>query len=276
MGTDRNSTHTVVVKTENRGIRVVVGALVLYMWLRWWWTGSLFASVASAMPADVQDGQFGSVTGTLLPIAVDLLGFVGSLVISVLSLGWRAVWDVFSGVLETFGLWRKQDAATHAAVDAATQSATNSAAKNAGAVIWPGEKAASNYVAKRRVDLDKVAAAIQSQDTELDDLDKLVSDLQERLAKFESTVPAVGLLAVVDRLAALEKACPAEGGYRDVVARLTAIEEWAKKLHSAQDAINEATNDRLGRLEICVANIEPVKKPAKRRVTRQRSPKAKA
>lgn len=194
MGTERNSTHTVVVRTENRGIRVVIGALVLYMWLRWWWTGSLFASVASAVPSEVQDGQFGSVTGTLLPIAVDLLGFVGSLVISVGGFGWRAIWDLISGILETIGLFSKQEAATQAAVDAATESATVSAASHAGAAAWPDFKPVQTYskpIPKRRVDLDKVAAALQSQDTELDDLDTLVRKLSERLNRLNEHADAV-------------------------------------------------------------------------------------
>ncbi len=52
MGSDRDSTHTVVLKSENRGIAVVAGALILCVWLRLWWTGSLFAAVAMRHTAE--------------------------------------------------------------------------------------------------------------------------------------------------------------------------------------------------------------------------------
>lgn len=251
MGTDRDSTHTVVVRTENRGIRVVVGAAVLYFWLRWWWTGSLFTSVASAVPPQVNEGEFGSVTGTLLPIAVDLLGFVGSIVISIGGLGWRVVWGFVSGILETIGLFAKQKAATQAAVDAATQSATVSAASHAGAAIWRGSKfesiepvqTYSKPIPKRRVDLDKVAAALQSQDTELDDLDRLVSELHKRI-----------------------------DGHAN---RLSEIEATGNSNLLAQTEINEAIDERVLALE-----QSTIKRPPTRKATRQapakRSTKAKA
>lgn len=247
MGTDRDSTHTVVVRTENRGIRVVVGAAVLYLWLRWWWTGSLFASVASAVPPQVNEGEFGSVTGTLLPIAVDLLGFVGSIVISIGGLGWRVVWDFVSGILETIGLFTKQKAATQAAVDAATESATIPAATHAGSAAWPERltpvQTYSRPIPQRRVDLDKVAAALQSQDTELDDLDRLVNELRKRL-----------------------------DGHAN---RLTEIEATGNSNLLAQAEINEAIDERVLALE-----QSTIKRPPTRKATRQapakRSTKAKA
>lgn len=193
----RSSTHVVVVKSENRGIRVVVGCLALFLWACWWWTGSLAGIVAIFIPvARVKAGEFGSVTGTLLPIFIDLMWFLGSVLITVLSWGKGLIWDVVLGIFETIGMYSKRRAAENAATDAAVDSATISAAEAAGDAA--GE--ASGYKPRpisrepRSFDLDKVGAVVIDHEaklgqvrSELEVTGKLLSGFNDRILALENS-----------------------------------------------------------------------------------------
>lgn len=64
------NTQTVYVKSDNKGLAILIGLVVSVVWFRYWWLGSLHAAL---FPHFSQDGeQFGSATGS---IASDKINF---------------------------------------------------------------------------------------------------------------------------------------------------------------------------------------------------------
>ena len=179
-----NSTHTIVVKSENRGIRVVIGGLAVFLLTLWWWTGSLAGMVAFFVPvARVEAGEFGSVTGELLKIAIDLLWFAGSSVITVFSLGKVALVDIVSGVFETFGYYSARRKAEVKAKQAAIEAAQEAAGINAGVIATTiGVSAAVDQASKavRALDPNKVSQAIDEHDNTLAEIDRRLLGLEQR------------------------------------------------------------------------------------------------
>ena len=180
-----NSTHTIVVKSENRGIRVVIGGLAVFLLTLWWWTGSLAAVVAFFVPAAarVEAGEFGSVTGELLKIAIDLLWFAGSSVITVLSLGKVALVDIVSGIFETFGYYSARRKAEGKAKQAAIEAAQEAAGINAGVIATTiGVSATVEQASEAVLALDpkKVSRVIDEHDNTLAEIDRRLLELEQR------------------------------------------------------------------------------------------------
>ncbi|MCC6511509.1 MAG: hypothetical protein IT423_20585 [Pirellulaceae bacterium] len=243
MASDRNSTLTIVTRSENKGIRVVVGALILFVWLRWWWTGSLFAAAANAMPPSVNEGQFGSVTGTLLPIVIDLLGFAGSIAITGLSIGWGILWDLISGVLETIGVYSKRRSAANSASNAAVEAATSSAAASAGYDLATSQ---SPVRGRRPVDLDKVANAILAHDDRLVAADQGFQAVNRRLRLLEEPSPTASEVARLnDRLDGMRSMFDeASKSFDQITERLYALEQSAIKKPSTRKATRQVPAKR--------------------------------
>lgn len=259
MASALDSTHTVVVKSENRGLGVVVGGLAIFLWGLWWWTGSLAGVVAFFVPASVKEGEYGSVTGTVLPIAIDLLWFIGSVIIFAVSKCWAVIYDVLAGVFETVKLYasrsKAEKIATTAAVNAATEAASVAAGATSGAVAMTAAASGPAWVQvaqeaspeplahasapQRTVSLEKVGAAVLELDTRLASLER------------DSAARAAEILTLSDR--AGEQATQLE-----VHADLLRIDE--AKLNAAGAALS-SLNERLLKLEL--------PKPKARKVTRQ-------
>lgn len=192
-----DSTHTVVVKSENRGLRVVIGLLAVILLTKWCLTGSLLFAFESIMPPeDGSERELRSVTGALLPIAIDILWFIGSVIIFAATNLWAVLWDVTSGIFETFRHYSARRAAVDAAKKAATEAGSDAAETNAGAIASTAALEAAGTQAKasqprRVVDIDKLAEAVIDHDRRLGSLELRIESMQGTLSDVDSEVLTV-------------------------------------------------------------------------------------
>lgn len=149
-----DTTHTVYVKSENKGLRVLVGAVILFIWARYWWYGSLYEAL---LPHYEQTEQLKSATGTVLQLAVDLLWGIGSVVIGILSMGKWVLTDVFTGIAE---FWRRRSIDRQAEKEATSAAITSATAT------------ATSQASQRAIDQAKLVAVLESHESRLTSLEK--------------------------------------------------------------------------------------------------------
>jgi hypothetical protein len=126
-----NSTHTVIIQKDQRGLKFLIGLSALFLLIRWMLTGKvLMLSEAFSTPG----GGMGSITGVLFPIGIDLIVMTGGILLAVFSGVWAVAWDVISGVIEMIKIRNAKSQAINAAVEAATGAGTLQAAANSGAI----------------------------------------------------------------------------------------------------------------------------------------------
>ena len=121
-----DTTHTVKIQRQNRGIGFLIGSVVIFLLIRWTLSGQIL-SLSRSLPCNSCDG-FSSVTGAVLPIVIDLVVFTGITAIAISRGIWAVVWDLISGVVST----SRELAGTRRAESAAARSAIESAATSAG------------------------------------------------------------------------------------------------------------------------------------------------
>ena len=251
MASALDSTHTVVVKTENRGLRVVIGLVAVLLWARWWWTGALLAAVAFAVPHPPESEGFNSITGTLLPIAVDMLWFVGSVVIFALTKSAAIVWDVIAGVFETFKLYSDRRAAVEAAKQAATKAGTDAGLTNAGAIAGTEAVQAAEVEAKQAA-----AAAVATPAPRSIDLNKVAAALIDHEKRLKSAKDEIGVLNDYDEVRARQVS--------ELQIRVRAYEEQLKRSEESAEKLSDHTSalsDDGTRLAASIASIQSDMRP---------------
>lgn len=130
-----DSTHTVLVKTENKGLRILVGLICVIIWARWWWFGSLYEAFIPQYAQTHAPGQVnnaaGNATATLLQLGVDLLWGIGTIVIGVLSMGKAMLTDIVEGLAQFVRGTRDAPNVVKAVKSEATTTATLEASRRA-------------------------------------------------------------------------------------------------------------------------------------------------
>ncbi len=184
-----NSTHTIQIKQENRGVRFLVGLVSAVVLIRWWITGSLLAAVTFAVNREPPSGM-GSVSGVLIPIIFDIVIAFGGIVIAVGSGAWFVIWDLIQGSIEAIRIWRGKKAA----IATATETALQAAGVAAGAVAGvESAKAVANAVqeprpispAKLERALRMLADRIEQEKARVDAMEKRIDqDLMSLASKF--------------------------------------------------------------------------------------------
>lgn len=188
-----NTTHTVVVKKQNRGLGFLAGMIAIFLLVRWWLTGDLvnFASACSSAGTGEGDG-FSSVTGTVLPLVIEIIVGLGVFLIAVGSSVWSIVWDMISGVMQMGRELHSTRSAESSASDSAMRSATDTAASQAGstagrqAVLTPKQALRSMNQRLMAVE-DELFPPPPPEPT----VAELQAELRELRSKVESGNPAV-------------------------------------------------------------------------------------
>lgn len=132
-----STTHRITIaEPPNRAFRFLIGCAILYaVWrCRDLLTDFLTFRILNAFDASPAAMESTTVTGTVLPLFIELVIGLGGVGIFVFSLGWSVVVDLFAGAVATVAAFRQRMTATEAATNAATTAAAqvaNYAAGNA-------------------------------------------------------------------------------------------------------------------------------------------------
>ncbi len=141
-----NSTHTIQIKQENRGVRFLVGLVSAVVLIRWWITGSLLGrcDVCRQSRASKRNGvRFWCLDSDHLRYCDRLRWnrdrrWLGA---------WYVIWDLIQGSIEAIRIWRGKKAA----IATATETALQAAGVAAGAVAGvESAKAVANAVQEPR------------------------------------------------------------------------------------------------------------------------------
>lgn len=191
-----NTTHTVRIIQDNRGVKFLLGAVAIFLLVRWWLTGSLlhvFEAVRYVDPETDVANAAGSIADTLVPIGLDMVIAIGGIMLGLGTGIWQIAWDSIRAGLKYLHANQTATAIGMASgVNAATVAATTAATK----------------VEPSRVDPAKLKAVL----TQLDDR---VKALESKLLTEPNPAPPAESQAdpsanddspsrSVDRLAALE------------------------------------------------------------------------
>jgi hypothetical protein len=126
-----STTHTVqIAEPPNRALRFLIGCAILYAL---WRCRDLIADfltfrILNAFDANPQTLEATTVTGTVLPLLIELIIGLGGVGVFVFSLGWSVVVDLFAGGVATIAAFRARMTGQQIATAAATMAAKTTAA----------------------------------------------------------------------------------------------------------------------------------------------------
>lgn len=191
-----DTVHTVQIKNPpSATLRFIVGVAILYaVWnQRALVAGWIFRSFRGESPEGME-----SITGIVLPLAIDAIIAVGGFGVFIATFGWGIFADIVSGIYATIANWstKQQIAARVAdAVGAASRAATSAAGIGAGAgataagIIAAGSATDLPPPESHGMDLSAFMAAVQSTLREQRDA---IAELRDTL---ETRPPVVGSIA---------------------------------------------------------------------------------
>lgn len=188
-----NSTHSVVISRENRGVKFLVGCVAIFLLVKWLLTGQLFEAVAFAAQPKTEDGKTGSVSGFVIPLVFDLIIGLGGIVIALGTGVWAIVWDLFIGVRESIQLWRGTAQATLVATDQAIDSAVEQAKQ---AAVAPVARSTSDPMEKVFGNFKKIQTRFETLEKRVDKLDPPPppppppETMEEKIARLEAAIAA--------------------------------------------------------------------------------------
>lgn len=189
-----DSTHTIQIKQQNRGVAFLVGCVAIYLLLRWLVTGHLLslAMLSWFKLSGDEEGlsSYGSVSAVAIPIIVDLVIGLGTIVIALGSGVWSIAWDLLSGVFQMVAQWRAKQAALNKATEVALDAAGVATGAAAGAAVAK-QTATAVRKAKDGVDLGALKAFLQKIDERLSAMEKANAVVQEQPASVVQSNHAV-------------------------------------------------------------------------------------
>lgn len=176
----QNTTHTVIVKQQNRGFAFLVGIVTIFLLFRWWLTGSLFSAIDFGFrSAQGESEGLGSVTGVVLPIAVDIAIAIGGLMVAVFSGLWYTVFDLASGLFEYFQTMRATSSATKTAINQATGAAGSAAGVTS--VVAAVESAMESSPIEKLSQDDRIKADVKTIARRLQDAEATIAKLNNEV-----------------------------------------------------------------------------------------------
>lgn len=180
-----NTTHTVIVKQQNRGLAFLIGLVSLFLLFRWFVTGNLLRAIEFGVQPASDDGV-GSITGAILPLAVDIVIAIGTVLLAAGTGVWAVAWDIVSGVVEYFRNSRATGAATRSAIANATAAASATAGVASVVTAVEGASIASTQAsqqpqAKPKTDAQKIQDALRILYGKMESIEKSVAELREKV-----------------------------------------------------------------------------------------------
>lgn len=182
-----STTHRITItEPPNRAFRFLMGCAILYAV---WRCRDLIAEfltfrILNAFDASPAAMESTTVTGTVLPLLIELVIGLGGVGIFVFSLGWSVVVDLFAGAVATVAAFRQRMTATNAATAAANQAA------NVAAMVAAGT--ASGNAAATSAATNAAVARVAITDPQLLEFARLVQNtFREQRAELKQLTAAV-------------------------------------------------------------------------------------
>lgn len=147
-----STTHTVnIIEPPNRAFRFLIGCAILYaLWrCRDLISDFLTFRILNAFDATPDAMAATTVTGTVLPLLIELIIGLGGVGVFVFSLGWSVVVDLFAGAVATIAAFRARMTGQQIATAAATMAANTNAANVAVATAATAAGSAAGTAAGR-------------------------------------------------------------------------------------------------------------------------------
>lgn len=141
---------------DNRGIKFLLGCVLIFLLIKWAWTGSLmhvFEAVRGVGPDDDVASAGNAIVDSLFPIVVDLVMAMGGVGLSI-ALG---IWDVVWSLIQTAILYGTPK----------TTPAVEPVAGSASVAVPASQPAASAGASEKKISLSKLIATLESLDSRL-------------------------------------------------------------------------------------------------------------